>query len=168
MAPISTLLWLAICVVAFAGSAAEVCGGARCPGACTGARCASGRTDTLRRPAVPYTIIHPSVVARQENARSNSATVEAQAQAQAQARDGCAGVENCAQARRRPCAGRECITHMRDGTERAPREFGTQNGIQLACDVRPGEEKKQKQEAVLTFFTLFPEVAFNERVIQNM
>ncbi|MCI4377794.1 hypothetical protein PGIGA_G00207660 [Pangasianodon gigas] len=149
MAPISTLLWLVICVVAFAGSAAEVCGGVHCPGACTGARCASGRADTLRRPVVPYTIIHPSVVARQENARSNSAAVEAQAQAQAQARDGCAGVEQCAQTKRRPCAGRECITHMRDGAERAPREFGSQNGIQLACDIKPGSNEVPSEDALV-------------------
>lgn len=143
MAPISTLLWLALCVLALAGSAAEVC---------TGARCTSGRADTLRRPAVPYTIIHPSVVARQENARSNSATVEAQAQARARARDGCVGIGQCAQPKRRPCAGRECITHMRDGAERAPREFGSQNGIQLVCDVTPGEDKKK--ESCAHFFFL--------------
>lgn len=142
MALVAALLGLAVCLGAFAGSAAEVCGGVRCPGACTGTRCASGRVDTLRRPAVPYTIIHPSVVARQESARGNGATVETQARARAraQARDGCAGVEQCAQTKRRPCAGRECITHMRDGAERAPREFGSQNGIQLACDVTPGKE----------------------------
>lgn len=144
MALVSRLLWLATCVLAFTKGAAEVCVGASCPGACTGARCASARVDTLRRPAVPYTIIHPSVVARKENARSKSATAEAQGQARGQAHaqepDDCAGVEQCAQAKRRPCAGRECMTHMRDGKERAPREFGSQNGIQLACDVKPGKE----------------------------
>lgn len=156
MATISTFLWLAIYVVAYvvAGSAAEVCAGARCPGTCAGGRCASGRVDTLRRPAVPYTIIHPSVVTRQENARSNSETMEAQARAraQAQARDGCADDGRCAQAKRRPCAGRECITHMRDGTERAPREFGTQNGIQLTCDVKPGERISRRKKPCSLFF----------------
>ncbi|KAK2860837.1 hypothetical protein Q7C36_005003 [Tachysurus vachellii] len=144
MAPMSTLLWLLICVVAFAGCAAEVCAGTRCPGACAGGRCASGRAETLRRPAVPYTIIHPR---HQENTRSNSDTTEAQARAQA--RDGCAGDGQCAQAKRRPCAGRECITHMRDGTERAPREFGTQNGIQLACDVKSGTNEVPSEDALV-------------------
>ncbi|KAK3545828.1 hypothetical protein QTP70_015438 [Hemibagrus guttatus] len=132
MAPISTVLWLAIYVVAFAGSAAGVCAGARCAG-------------TPRRPAVPYTVIHPSVVARQANARSNSDTTEARAQA----RDSCTGDAHCAQAKRRPCTGRACITHMRDGTERAPREFGTQHGIQLACDVRPGTNEVPSEDALV-------------------
>ncbi|TSL47716.1 hypothetical protein Baya_7297 [Bagarius yarrelli] len=130
MAPLSMLLWL---VVAFAGG------------------CSSVRKNTPRRPAVPYTIIPPSVVARQENARGNSATVEAQTRvhARAQAREGCAGTEQCAQVKRRTCAGRECITHMRDGEESAQREFRNQNEIQLACDVKPGFYDVPSEDALV-------------------
>ncbi|KAI5103758.1 hypothetical protein C0J45_5384 [Silurus meridionalis] len=149
MGSVSTLLWLTYCVAAACGgSAAEVC---------TGARCASARAGTPRRPAVPYTIIHPSAVARQERAGGRGATAEERAQTQTQtqarahahARGGCAGAEQCAQSKRQPCAGRECITHMRDGAERAPREFANKNGIQLSCDVKPGSNEVPSEDALV-------------------